>query len=68
MLTHKQMVKTMLEDLAVKEQYDAQAADYALLDELLSTRQRAGLTQAEVAQRNGCEDTSRGSPGIRRWQ
>jgi transcriptional regulator with XRE-family HTH domain len=53
MLTHKQMVKTMLKDPAVKEQYDAQTADYALLDELLSARQRAGLTQAEVAQRMG---------------
>ena len=53
MLTHKQMVKTMLEDPAVKAQYDAQAADFALLDELLGARQRAGLTQAEVAERMG---------------
>ena len=53
MLTHKQMVQTMLRDPAVKEEYNAQATSYALLDELLSARQRAGLTQAEVAQRMG---------------
>ena len=46
MLTHKQMVRKMLNDPGVKVQYDAQAADFALLDELLGARQRAGLTQA----------------------
>jgi transcriptional regulator with XRE-family HTH domain len=53
MLTHKQMVKKMLDDPAVKAEYDAQAEEFALLDELLRARQRAGLTQAEVAARMG---------------
>ncbi len=53
MLTHKQMIDMMLDDSAVKARYDAQAADFALLDELLSARERAGLTQAEVALRMG---------------
>jgi DNA-binding XRE family transcriptional regulator len=53
MLTHKKMVNAMLKDPAVNTQYDAQAADFALLDELLGARKRAGLTQAEVAQKMG---------------
>lgn len=53
MLTHEQMVKKMLKEPAVKEAYDAQAEEFALLDELLSARQRAGLTQAEVAAKMG---------------
>ncbi len=53
MLTHKKLVETMLKDPAVKAEYDAQAAEFALLDELLGARQRAGLTQAEVAERMG---------------
>ena len=53
MLTHKKLVKTMLEDPAVKAEYDAQAAEFALLDELPGARQRAGLTQSEVAERMG---------------
>src|SRR3954463_3048194 len=53
MLTHEEMVKRMLEEPAVKAEYDAQAEEFALLDELLRARQRAGLTQAEVAARMG---------------
>jgi predicted transcriptional regulator len=53
MRTHKQMVKKMLEKPAVKAEYDAQAEEFALLDELLRARRHAGLTQAEVATRMG---------------
>jgi transcriptional regulator with XRE-family HTH domain len=53
MMTHKQMVKKMMSRPAVKAAYDAQAEEFALLDELLRARQRAGLTQAEVAKRMG---------------
>src|SRR5205809_3721998 len=53
MLTHEQLVKKMLKDPAVQAEYDAQAEEFALLDELLRARQRAGLTQAEVAARMG---------------
>jgi len=47
------MVKQMLKKPAVKAAYDAQAEEFALLDELLRARRRAGLTQAEVARRMG---------------
>lgn len=53
MLTHEQMLKKMLRSPAVRAEYDAQAEEFALLDELLRARQRAGLTQAEVAARMG---------------
>jgi hypothetical protein len=53
MPTHDEMVKQMLDKPAVRAQYDAQAEEFALLDELLHAHQRAGLTQAEVAARMG---------------
>src|SRR5436853_4449255 len=53
MLTHEEMVRKMLSEPAVKVEYDAQAEEYALLDELLRARHHAGLTQAEVAERMG---------------
>lgn len=55
MLTHEQMVKKMLKKPAAKAAYDAQAEEFALLDELLRARRRAGLTQAEVASRMGAK-------------
>ena len=53
MLTHEEMVTKMLNEPAVKAAYDAQAEEFALLDELLRARRHAGLTQAEVASRMG---------------
>ena len=53
MMTHKDLVRKMLKDPAVKAEYDAQAEEFALLDELLKARRQAGLTQAEVAARMG---------------
>ncbi len=53
MLTHKELVKKMLKKPAVRAEYAAQAEEFALLDDLLRARARAGLTQAEVAERMG---------------
>src|SRR5438874_6101143 len=53
MMTHKELVKKMLKQPPVKAEYDAQSEEFGLLDELLNARQRAGLTQAEVAARMG---------------
>ncbi len=55
MMTHKELVKKMLKQPSVKAEYDAQAEEFALLDELLKARRRAGLTQAEVAARMGTQ-------------
>ena len=49
MKTHEQLVKKMLKSPAVRAEYDLQAEDFVLLDELLRARQKAGMTQAEVA-------------------
>ncbi len=49
MMTHKGLVRKMLKQPAVKAEYDAQAEEFALLDELLKARRQAGLTQAAVA-------------------
>jgi len=50
-VTHEKLVKKLLDNPAVKGEYDRQAEEYFLLDELLRARHRAGLTQAEVANR-----------------
>src|SRR6266700_3876198 len=53
MMTPKALIKQMLKQPAVKAEYDAQAEEFALLDELLKARRQAGLTQAQVAARMG---------------
>src|SRR5947208_16294067 len=53
MLTHEELVKKMLSEPAVRMEFDAEAEEFALLDELLKARRQAGLTQAEVAARMG---------------
>ncbi len=53
MKTHKELVKKLLKNPAVKAEYDAQKEAFALLDEMLQARRRAGLTQAEVAEKMG---------------
>lgn len=55
MLSHKQLVKKMLTNPAVKEQYDEQKDEFALFDELVKARAKAGLTQADVAERMGTQ-------------
>jgi transcriptional regulator with XRE-family HTH domain len=52
-MTHNELVQRMLRQPAVKAEYEAQAEEFAWLDELLQARRRAGLTQAEVAARMG---------------
>jgi len=42
-----------MKDPAFKTEYEALDAEFALLDECLAARRRAGLTQAEVAERMG---------------
>jgi ribosome-binding protein aMBF1 (putative translation factor) len=41
----------LLGDPEVKAAYDATVTEYAILDEILSARRAAGLTQAQVAER-----------------
>ncbi|MFI3187131.1 MAG: helix-turn-helix transcriptional regulator [Methylococcaceae bacterium] len=43
----------LLNNPAVKAAYDASVTEYGILDEILSSRRDAGLTQAQVAERMG---------------
>jgi ribosome-binding protein aMBF1 (putative translation factor) len=51
--THRQMVAEWKRDPVFKATYDELETEYVLLRELLQARQRAGLTQAEVAKKMG---------------
>jgi predicted transcriptional regulator len=48
----------LLQDPATREQYDAQAPEFAIARELIAARTRAGLSQAEVAARMGTSQSS----------
>ena len=53
MKTHDEMVAEWMNDPEFKAEYDALDEEFALLDEVLKARKRAGLTQAEIAARMG---------------
>lgn len=53
MPTHDEMIAAWQEEPEFRQAYDALAEEFALFDELLKARSRAGLTQAEVAARMG---------------
>jgi len=54
MLTHEQMVARMLENPAVRAEYERlEREEGAMLDAILAARREAGLTQAQVAERMG---------------
>lgn len=51
--THHQMVEKWKKEPEFKAAYDELEMEFTLLRELLLARQRAGLTQAEVAEKMG---------------
>ncbi|MFQ5779853.1 MAG: helix-turn-helix domain-containing protein [Nitrospiria bacterium] len=53
MKSHNQMVSEWKRDPSFKKEYDALEPEFALFDELLRARFRAGITQTEVAKRMG---------------
>jgi len=52
-LTHEELTQKMLKNPEVKAEYDALEDEFSLFDELLRARMKAGLTQADVADRMG---------------
>lgn len=52
-MTHSQLKKEALRNSKVKAEYKALEPEFSLLREILSARKRAGLTQAEIAERMG---------------
>ncbi len=61
--THRLMVEKWKKDLAFKAAYDELETEYALLRALLLARRRAGLTQAQVAEKMGTR-----SPAVTRLE
>ena len=51
--THRQMVDEWKQEQEFKAAYDELEMEFILLRELLLARQKAGLTQAEVAEKMG---------------
>lgn len=58
MLTPKQMRAAALTKSDVKAEFENTAVDYALPDEFLKARTVQGLTQAQVAQRIGSDQSA----------
>ena len=55
-LTHKQMVSKMLKNSAVKAEVEKlNREEFAILDEILTARKEAGLSQAQIAKRMGTQ-------------
>ena len=63
MLTHEEMVKKMLTERTVKAAYDAQAEEFALLDELLQARRLRRLDASGSRDEDGHQDSRCGPPG-----
>jgi len=54
MMTHKELKEKMLSNSEVKAEYDSLEKEFSLFEELLKARTIAGLTQAEVGNKNPC--------------
>lgn len=68
MMTHKALVRKMLKQPAVKVEYDAQADEFALLDELLKSAPAGWVDTSRGCSADGHENPGRGSAGGRRRQ
>ena len=52
-MKHSELKEKALKKKSVKVEYDALEPEFSLLRELLKAREKAGLSQAEVAERMG---------------
>ena len=52
-MTHKELKQKALARKGVKKEFEELSVEFDLLRQLLAARERAGLTQAEVAQKMG---------------
>lgn len=53
MKTHKEMIEEWMKNPKFVEEYNAIGEEFALFDEMLKARKKAGLTQADVAKKMG---------------
>ncbi len=63
MKTHDEMINEWKQNPEFKKEYDGLEEEFLLFDELLTARQKAGLTQAEVAKKMGTR-----TPAVRRLE
>jgi len=52
-MKHDEFKKQALKNKKVKEEYDALEPEFSLLKQILKARNRAGLSQADIAERMG---------------
>jgi len=57
-MTHKKLKQIALSKTKVKAEYDALEPEFNLLREMLLARQKAGLSQAQIAERMGTKSPS----------
>jgi ribosome-binding protein aMBF1 (putative translation factor) len=57
-MTHNKLKKIALSKSKVKAEYDALEPEFTLLCEILLARQKAGLSQAQIAERMGTKPPS----------
>ncbi len=57
-MTHSKLKEKALSRKSVKAEYDALEPEFTLLRELLHARQKAGLSQAEIAEKMGTKAPS----------
>lgn len=57
-MNHKQLKEKALSKKDVKKEYDELSVEFGLLRQLLAARKKAGLTQADIAERMGTKATA----------
>lgn len=62
-MTHKELKNKALKKIAVRKEYDKLEPEFSLLKEMLRARKKAGLSQAQIAERMGTK-----SPAITRLE
>ena len=58
MKTHEEMMADWMKDPEFKEEYDALEEEFSIFDAFVEARQKAGLTQEEVARRMGTKPSA----------
>lgn len=57
-MTHEELKNKALQKASVKKEYDKLEPEFTLLREMLRARNKAGLSQAQVAQKMGTKSTA----------
>jgi len=57
-MIHKELKNKALKKLSVQKEYDRLEPEFSLLREMLRARNKAGLSQAQVAEKMGTKSTS----------